>query len=136
MAAASSSHLVTLFVHSPSTLISSERRMDTTETLTTLNGRLEHITGIAPSNQRLQLWSARTDDPDYAKDARLIWDSVQGTAAHVTITLAQMGASDGMGLKVLDMRPSDVAAGLMYDDGSVQGYKMTEDEYKQRSGKL
>lgn len=129
---------VTVFVHSPSTRISSERRLASSDGLFTLRGRLEHITGIPPDHQRIQLWALRTDDADNdaAPDQKLIWDSQGITQELDTVTLASIGTRDGMGLKVLDTRPPDVASRVILedDDPNVESYQMTDEEYQKRQG--
>ncbi|CAO1627280.1 unnamed protein product [Parajaminaea phylloscopi] len=125
---------VTLFVHAPSTCVSAEKRLPLGDDLFTVRGRLEHITGIPPDHQRIQLWNSRTDDADAraAPGQSLLWDSSEASSEHSS--LLSIGAQDGMGLKVLDDRPPDVVARLMAqeDDPNVDSYAMSDEAYQQR----
>lgn len=128
---------ITLFVHSPSTRVSSERRLPLSDDLYAIRGRLERITGIPSEHQCIQLWTARTDEEDanIASGQRLVWDSSYKMSPLPSSLLA-VGAQDGMGLKVLDERPADVASRLVLseDNSSVQSFAMTDEEYQRRQG--
>ena len=63
-ASSSSGAVLNLFIHAPAALVSSERRLPSTIPLDQLRGHLERLTGIPPDQQRLSLWTTRTDDPD------------------------------------------------------------------------
>ncbi|PWN53968.1 hypothetical protein IE53DRAFT_383493 [Violaceomyces palustris] len=118
-----------LFIHSPSTHISSERRLPTTVPLTSVKARLETITGIPLESQSVQLWSTRTDDPDC--NAKLLCQLDNQDE----VTLEQVGVEDGMCLKVLDKRPKGSVVDMFSDEAAekIDMYQMDDETYANRA---
>lgn len=127
---------VLIFIHSPTSKISAERLLPTSEPISALRARLEPITGIPPSSQILSLHSSRTDDPDQRPPPSLV-KRISGALTQEqedSVTLGSLGARDGMGLKVEDDRPGDVAR-MFSDESLVENrFELTEEEYKARNG--
>ncbi|KAK0530913.1 hypothetical protein OC834_003146 [Tilletia horrida] len=119
---------VTLFVHAGPRL--SEQRFSSSLTLASLAGRLELITGVPLGAQKLSLYSARTDGAGAGgEEPQLV--AVLGENAY-ELTLAEIGALDGMGLKVEDTRPPSLANQFL-DDSLVEKFEMDEETYAKRS---
>lgn len=133
--------VVNLFIHSPSTLVSAERRLPLTIPLSDLKYRLEPITGVPPSSQILELHSSRTD---HEQQSTLSGPSPFPSSTRSTLILAipqnsdlenrsleDLGAVDGMGLKVLDTRPKELIQ-TYTDESLVEKYVMDDDTYAAR----
>lgn len=133
--------VVNLFIHSPSTLVSAERRLPSTIPLSDLKYRLEPITGVPPSSQILELHSSRTD---HEQQSTLPGHSPFPSSTRSTLILAvpqnsdlesrsleELGAVDGMGLKVLDTRPKELIQ-TYTDESLVEKYVMDNDTYASR----
>jgi tubulin-folding cofactor B len=127
---------ITLFLHAPATNISSERLLSPSESISSLRNRLEHLTGIPPTSQKISLYTSRTDDPSPSAPPRLVTPvrSEPASDEEDEITLMMLGVREGMGIKVEDTRPPDVAR--MYTDESLlkERFELTEEEYANRSG--
>ncbi|KAE8212540.1 hypothetical protein CF327_g3852 [Tilletia walkeri] len=124
---------VTLFVHAGPRL--SEQRFSSSLTLHALAGRLELITGIPVGAQKLSLYSTRTDgNPNEAgsQEPTLVADDLLQNDERLDATLASIGAIDGMGLKVDDLRPPSLANQFL-DDSQVEKYEMDDETYSKRS---
>lgn len=127
---------ITLFFHAPATNVSSERLLSPSESISSLRNRLEHLTGIPPTAQKISLYTSRTDDPSPSAPPRLVTTvrSEPASDEEDEITLMMLGVREGMGFKVEDTRPPDVAR--MYTDESLlkERFELTEEEYASRSG--
>lgn len=133
--------VVNLFIHSPSTLVSAERRLPSTIPLSDLKYRLEPITGVPPSNQILEIHSSRTDHEQQASlpgsgpfpsstRSTLILDVPQNSTLEER-SLEELGVVDGMGLKVLDTRPKELIQ-TYTDESLVEKYVMDDTTYASR----
>ncbi|KDN42599.1 hypothetical protein K437DRAFT_248876 [Tilletiaria anomala UBC 951] len=115
---------INLFIHSPGSAISSERRLPSTVPLHQLKGQLERITGVPPMDQVLSLHSARTDDPDVRA---VLIAQLQGDDK----SLEDYGVREGMSIKVQDTRPAPLANQFL-DDSQVEKFELSEEAYAQR----
>ncbi|SAM71854.1 related to Tubulin-specific chaperone B [Ustilago bromivora] len=133
--------VVNLFIHSPSTLVSAERRLPSSIPLSDLKYRLEPITGVPPSTQILELHSSRTD---HEQQSTLPGHSPFPSSTRSTLilsipqnsdleqrTLEELRAVDGMALKVLDTRPKELIQ-TYTDESLVEKYVMDDDTYASR----
>ena len=133
--------VVNLFIHAPSTLISSERRLPSTVPLHDLKYRLESIVGIPPSHQILELHSSRTD---HEQQSALPGPSPFASSVRSTLVLAvpqnsdvesrtleELGLVDGMAIKVLDTRPKELIQ-TYTDESLVEKYTMDDETYAAR----
>lgn len=130
----SSSHVV-LIVHCPSAHISSERSFSTSQTLSEFKARVEQLTGVPPSDQILSIHSSRTDDADQVPPSRLLLQLPKDDSSRDAVTLSELGINtDGLGIKVVDDRPDDVARMFVDESQLKERFELTEEEYKNRSG--
>lgn len=120
---------VLLVIHAPTVPIVSERRLPSDTSLLSIRQRLELLSGIPPESQKISLWSARTDDQDSHASLLLQIESSRAD------TLAQLGAKDGMGLKVEDTRDGQVRDQFgEEEEEKISKYEMGDEEYAKRSG--
>lgn len=101
-----------------SDLTSSERRISPSLTLSQLKSKLETITGIPPSAQRLVLYSPNGDN------------SVDLSARPETGTVESAGVRSQYRIHVEDTRPKDQQLDL--NDPNVERYEMPPEEYESR----
>ncbi|TKY90190.1 hypothetical protein EX895_000188 [Sporisorium graminicola] len=133
--------VVNVFIHAPSTLVSAERRIPSSIPLHDLKYRLESIVGVPPSNQILEIHSARTD---HEQQATLPGPGPFASSVRSTLiaaipqnsdleqrTLDELGVVDGMALKVLDTRPKELIQ-TYTDESLVEKYVMDDDTYAAR----
>ncbi|SPO19806.1 related to Tubulin-specific chaperone B [Ustilago trichophora] len=133
--------VVNLFIHSPSTLVSAERRVPSTIPLHDLKYRLESIVGVPPSTQILEIHSSRTD---HEQQATLPGHSPFPSSVRSTLilaipqnselenrTLEELNVVDGMAIKVLDTRPKELIQ-TFTDESLVEKYVMDDDTYAAR----
>lgn len=127
---------VLLVVHCPTVPIVSERRLASKSALSEVCARIELLSGIPSDSQRLSLWSGRTDDAD-ARPGLVHDFAADGLSCKASMTLEQCGARDGMGLKVLDTRASDIRHQFgQEEEEKVEKYEMDDEVYAQRQGAL
>ncbi|PWN93959.1 hypothetical protein FA10DRAFT_224706 [Acaromyces ingoldii] len=123
---------VLLVVHCPTVPIVSERRLASTSALSEVCARIELLSGIPSDSQRLSLWSGRTDDAD-ARPGLVHDFAADGLSCEASMTLEQCGARDGMGLKVLDTRASEIRHQFgQEEEEKVEKYEMDDEVYAQR----
>lgn len=133
--------VVNIFIHSPSTLVSAERRLPSTIPLHDLKYRLESIVGVPPQNQILEIHSARTDHEQqsslpgpgpFAASVRstLVIAVPQGSSLEDR-SLEELGVVEGMAIKVLDTRPKELIQ-TYTDESLVEKYVMDDDTYAAR----
>lgn len=126
---------VLLVIHCPTVPVVDERRLPSSSAIPDVCARIERLSGIPPTSQRLSLWSGRTDDADF--EPSLVYDlaDLGDPCGLSSISLDQCGASDGMGLKVLDVRTSEVRNQFgPEEEARVQKYEMDEKTYAMRQG--
>ncbi|CDU23767.1 related to Tubulin-specific chaperone B [Sporisorium scitamineum] len=133
--------VVNLFIHAPSTLVSAERRLPSTIPLHDLKYRLESIVGVPPSNQMLEIHSARTDheqqstlpghSPFPSSVRSTLIAAISQNADIENRTLEELGVVDGMAIKVLDTRPKELIQ-TYTDESLVEKFVMDDDTYAAR----
>ncbi|EST09792.1 Ubiquitin-like domain protein [Kalmanozyma brasiliensis GHG001] len=133
--------VVNVFIHAPSTLVSAERRIPSTIRLHDLKYRLESIVGVPPSNQILEIHSARTDHEQqstlpgpspFASSVRsTLLTAIPQNSPFEDRTLEDLGVVDGMALKILDTRPKELIQ-TYTDESLVEKYVMDDDTYAAR----
>ncbi|SNX81474.1 related to Tubulin-specific chaperone B [Melanopsichium pennsylvanicum] len=133
--------VVNIFIHSPSTLVSAERRLPSTIPLHDLKYRLESIVGVPPSSQIFQIHSSRTD---HEQQSTLTGPGPFASSVRSTLILAipqnselenrsleELGVIDGMAIKVLDTRPKELIQ-TYTDESLVEKYVMDDKTYAAR----
>lgn len=133
--------VVNVFIHSPSTLVSAERRVPSSIPLHDLKYRLESIVGVPPSNQILEIHSARTDHEQqstlpgpgpFASSVRsTLIVAIPQNSPSENQTLEDLGVVDGMAIKVLDTRPKELIQ-TFTDESLVDKYVMDDETYAAR----
>ena len=133
--------VVNVFIHSPSTLVSAERRLPSSIPLHDLKYRLEPIVGVPPSNQILEIHSSRTDHeqqstlsgsgPFPASVRSTLVLAVPPNSEVETRSLDELGVLDGMAIKVLDTRPKELIQ-TYTDESLVDKYVMDDNTYAAR----
>ncbi|KAI8638272.1 CAP Gly-rich domain-containing protein [Parasitella parasitica] len=109
--------IVTLFVDTSDEKVSSERRFDKSLTISQLKHKLEPITGIPCSTQKIDLYQGK---------------HLQGTFEDENKMLGAYPVEDYMRLHVTDTNPHRVKN--QYTDVSlVEKFEITEDQYKKRT---
>lgn len=133
--------VVNLFIHSPSTLVSAERRLPSTIPIHDLKYRLESIVGVPPSNQIIEIHSARTDHEQQSSlpgpgpfPASVRSTLILAIPLHSELenqSLEDLRVGDGMAIKVLDTRPKELIQ-TYTDETLVEKYVMDDDTYASR----
>ncbi|CAO3612417.1 unnamed protein product [Mucor hiemalis] len=109
--------IVTLFVDTSNEQVSSERRFDKSLTISQLKYKLEPITGIPYSTQKIDLYQG---------------NNLQGPLDNDERMLGSYPVEDYMRIQVTDTNPHRVKN--QYTDVSlVEKFELTEDEYEKRT---
>ncbi|KAG2203741.1 hypothetical protein INT46_010675 [Mucor plumbeus] len=109
--------IVTLFVDTSDEKVSSERRFDKSLTISQLKYKLEPITGIPYSTQKIDLYQG---------------NNLQGSLDDESKMLGAYPVEDYMRIQVTDTNPHRVKN--QYTDVSlVEKFELTEDEYEKRT---
>ncbi|EPQ32029.1 uncharacterized protein PFL1_00227 [Pseudozyma flocculosa PF-1] len=120
--------VLNLFIHAPSTLVSSERRLPSSIPLHDLKHRLEPIVGVPPSNQILEIHTSRTDD---ATSPSRLYLHVPAGSPQEAQSLLDLGVEENWAIKVLDTRPKELVQ-TYTDESLVEKYEMDDDTYAKR----
>ncbi|EJU03774.1 hypothetical protein DACRYDRAFT_49590 [Dacryopinax primogenitus] len=111
---------VSVFVSSPDT--HSERKFDLHTTIGQLKTRLEHITGITPTSQKLVL--SRTED---GQQIRVLDDDSR--------PLGFYSPADFQTIQVVDLNPMG-PAGMYSDVSQVEKFELSDEQYAKRDESL
>ncbi|KIM32805.1 hypothetical protein M408DRAFT_32197, partial [Serendipita vermifera MAFF 305830] len=112
------SSTVSVFVVSPDT--HSERRYDLHTTIAQLKGKLETVTGIPVSNQKIGVYKGEDDTTPIA-----ILDDDSRPLGYYSVVSGQF-------LKVQDTNPSLTLTGQFTDVSQVEKFELTQEEYEKR----
>jgi len=109
---------VSVWVTSPGTR--SGRRFELHSSVAQLKAKLEFITGIPVTNQRIALYEQDTDT-----QPRVVLDDDEKP-------LGYYGLSDGHWLKIEDTDPSSNWTGILNDTSAVEKFELTNEQYAER----